>query len=230
MVPGKRDNYAAGLPYGLAFDQLSSGDLITPVLTTFRPTFAPKEQPSTFVIEEEEGDEESSGDILATTAATTKKTTTVEPERETEPTDNRQPTLTSRQIAAVRPTTPMGNGQLATTTPMGSGSGGTKASDADTFPRTYLISCVSVGVIVFVILIVFCVFKCYSRGGKSSDSYSMDSAGGGKAYAPLAPSGANVAPGEEAPCLPTRVTQMNGYQPLKGANGKRKKDFKEWYV
>lgn len=34
------------------------------MVTTFRPTFAPKEQPSTFVIEEDEGDEEASGDIL----------------------------------------------------------------------------------------------------------------------------------------------------------------------
>ena len=70
----------------------------------------------------------------------------------------------------------------------------------------------------------------YSDGsGNYNVTISMDSAGGGKAYAPLAAD--NVAPGDEPPGMATRVAQVNGYQPLKGGvNGKRKKDFKEWYV
>ncbi len=113
--------------------------------------------------------------------------------------------------------------------------------------------------IAFVLLWVFC--KCRSRPS-TADAYPMvhsNGKQGGYAPIPATPVTPAMATRSEhnpeqrlmndeteedasMPFIPTRMGQLNGYQPLKGAvipngngttgmkNGAKKKDFKEWYV
>lgn len=99
------------------------------------------------------------------------------------------------------------------------------------FPKTVVISCVAIGLIVMLILVVFLVFKCRHKSS-SGESYStVDETkqytnlnttlgGGGNDQAAQAPEMA-----QSRSFLSARVTQVNGFS----RTGK-KKDVKEWYV
>ncbi|CAJ0582024.1 unnamed protein product, partial [Mesorhabditis spiculigera] len=111
----------------------------------------------------------------------------------------------------VRPTTPMGD--LITTT--------MKPSGGEDFPRTMLIMVGSGTVILLIAAIVFCVFKC-RQNGPPPEHYPMVMNGKAVGYAPISqemtPQMTHHGDPASQPLISPRIsTQVNGYQPLKGA-------------
>lgn len=111
------------------------------------------------------------------------------------------------------------------------------------------ISGISIALILFTALVVFLVFKCYSRskGGTVVNSYTVEEKGPlpGPPLPPPPPfpssraaewtgsGGGTYVPSGEGPGPPvaTRVSSLNGYAPMKPVTpAKKTKDFKEWYV
>jgi len=158
-------------------------------------------------------------------------------------------TTEKRVFPAVRPTTPMGvnagSGAFKKTTAAIAfiGGGTTSATTSTTmssatatlstvdFPRTSLISFASISVILLIAIIVFCVFRCYSRGSRPVDSCSVDSGAGAAktTYAAL--------PTDTSLYGQTTTRHVNGYQPMikstiSAASRWKMKDksVKEWYV
>ncbi|CDG24144.1 Neurexin-3-beta [Caenorhabditis elegans] len=146
-------------------------------------------------------------------------------------------------VYPVRPTTPMGD---TITTTM-------QAATVTDFPRTPLIMCSSLAVIIAIAAVVFFVFKC-RQNPPNSEHYTMamKSQSGYTAIAPeLSPPMNHDRSNDSCtqPLLAKPHINGNGYEPLKGAviangngatatmmrngNGNgvaKKKDFKEWYV
>ncbi|CAA98246.1 Neurexin-3-beta [Caenorhabditis elegans] len=128
-----------------------------------------------------------------------------------------------------------------------------QAATVTDFPRTPLIMCSSLAVIIAIAAVVFFVFKC-RQNPPNSEHYTMamKSQSGYTAIAPeLSPPMNHDRSNDSCtqPLLAKPHINGNGYEPLKGAviangngatatmmrngNGNgvaKKKDFKEWYV
>ncbi|CAB3396749.1 unnamed protein product [Caenorhabditis bovis] len=156
------------------------------------------------------------------------------------PVNVRPKATNSYSVYPVRPTTPMG--ETITTT--------MQTAAVSDFPRTPLIMCSSLAVIVAIAAVVFFVFKC-RQNPPSGDHYTiaMKTQSGYTAIAPELSPPMNHDRNNESctqPLLQKPQINGNGYEPLKGSvipnggasatlprNGNgvaKKKDFKEWYV
>ncbi|CAI2355017.1 unnamed protein product [Caenorhabditis sp. 36 PRJEB53466] len=165
-----------------------------------------------------------------------------------QPTKTRSKSTPHFTVYPVRPTTPMGD---TITTTM-------QAATVSDFPRTPLIMCSSLAVIIAIAAVVFFVFKC-RQNPPNSEHYTMamKTQSGYTAIAPeLSPPMNHDRSNDSCtqPLLAKPHINGNGYEPLKGAviangnggvgtggaatlmrngNGNgvaKKKDFKEWYV